>query len=58
MSVSTKSVLGVTGHRPQKLYGFDEAHPGNNYVITAIGQYLKAYKPDEVITGMAIGVDQ
>jgi uncharacterized phage-like protein YoqJ len=51
-------ILGVTGHRPQKLYGYDINAPGNVFVIYAIGDFLKAYKPDKVITGMAIGVDQ
>lgn len=50
--------LGITGHRPQKLYGFDESHPGNTYVINAIGNYLKKLEPEKVYLGMAIGSDQ
>lgn len=50
--------LGITGHRPQKLYGFEESHPGNLFIIYAIGNYLKEFKPTKVITGMALGADQ
>lgn len=51
-------ILGITGHRPKKLYGYDNNHPGNLFVIHAIGDFLKENKPDKVISGMALGVDQ
>ena len=50
-------ILGITGHRPQKLYGYDDRHPGNIFVIYAIEDFLKTYQPHKVITGMAQGVD-
>lgn len=50
--------LGITGHRPQKLYGFNENHPGNLYVIHAIKDSFEKLKPVQVITGMALGADQ
>jgi ribA/ribD-fused uncharacterized protein len=51
-----KFVLTVTGHRPPKLGGYgDKAF--NTLVKLGISQ-LKAIRPDEVITGMALGWDQ
>ena len=51
-------ILGVTGHRPQKMYGFKEGEPANVFVIEAIRDFLKEVEPDKVLTGMALGVDQ
>jgi len=51
-------ILGITGHRPQKLYGFREKDPGNLFVINAIKYFLKEHKPETLVTGMALGVDQ
>jgi uncharacterized phage-like protein YoqJ len=51
-------ILGVTGHRPQKMYGFKESDPANIFVIEAIRDFLKEREPDKVLTGMALGVDQ
>lgn len=51
-------ILGITGHRPKKLYGYNDAHPGNMFIINAIGDFFKEHKPEKVITGMALGVDQ
>ncbi len=50
--------LGITGHRPKKLYGYDEESPGNVFVIHAMGDFFKKHKPEKVITGMALGTDQ
>lgn len=45
-------ILGITGHRPAKLYGKLEA------VEVAIAVKLAELKPSRLITGMALGVDQ
>ncbi len=50
-------VLGITGHRPKKLYGYDDSHPGNLFIINAMGKFFEEYRPDKVITGMALGTD-
>lgn len=51
-------ILGVTGHRPQKMYGFKESDPGNVFVIEAIRDFMKELEIEKVNTGMALGVDQ
>jgi uncharacterized phage-like protein YoqJ len=51
-------VLGITGHRPKTLYGYNDEAPGNIFVIHAMGDFFKQYKPSKVITGMALGTDQ
>lgn len=51
-------ILGTTGHRLQKLYGFKENDPGNIFVIKSMGRFFKEKSPKKVLTGMAIGVDQ
>jgi len=52
------TILGITGHRPNKLYGYDESHPGNSYIINEIHSKLKEINPTKVIIGMALGTDQ
>jgi uncharacterized phage-like protein YoqJ len=51
-------ILGITGHRPKKLYGYDDSHPGNLFVINAMGDFFKKHEPNKVVTGMALGADQ
>lgn len=51
-------ILGVTGHRPQKMYGFKESDPANIFVIEAIRDFMKDLDIEKVNTGMALGVDQ
>lgn len=48
-------ILGVTGHRPNKLGGYT---PANQRRLTAFCVFaLGSYKPEKVITGMALGLD-
>jgi uncharacterized phage-like protein YoqJ len=49
-------ILGVTGHRPDKLGGYTQTVT-DRLVELAIG-CLRNKKPDGVITGMALGWDQ
>jgi uncharacterized phage-like protein YoqJ len=52
--------IAVTGHRPDKLGGYDE----NNPTAAAIKRHMRAFllkpanRPEMAITGMALGIDQ
>lgn len=50
--------LTVTGHRPDKIGGYDERNKLRLLVRKAIYAKLRELKPDYGITGMALGVDQ
>lgn len=50
-------VVAVTGHRPDKLGGWDPLHPVVAQVRKALRDALAATWPAHVITGMALGVD-
>jgi len=51
--------LGVTGHRPNGLPGgYDETHPFYTWLRNEIRNKISQLKPSEIITGMALGVDQ
>lgn len=55
------SVIGVTGHRPEKLgmSGLDlPSNPIFRYVMIKTKDILDEIKPSKVITGMALGYDQ
>jgi uncharacterized phage-like protein YoqJ len=49
--------LVITGHRPSKLGGYNNKKV-HNRIIKAIEETILLLKPDILITGMAIGVDQ
>jgi len=51
-------IVAFTGHRPQKLGGFKLPNPIYNNVCQQIEKTLRELKPDKVISGMALGVDQ
>jgi uncharacterized phage-like protein YoqJ len=51
-------IIAFTGHRPQKLGGFKLPNPIYINVCRQIEQTLKDLKPEKVISGMALGVDQ
>lgn len=51
-------ILSVTGHRPDKLGGYRIPNPVYNEVIQRLDIALMTLRPDKVITGMALGVDQ
>lgn len=52
-----KKTMCITGHRPNKLYGYDYMH--KSYI--AMGHYIRKFILDNAITdvysGMALGVD-
>lgn len=51
-------IVAFTGHRPDKLGGYKLPNPTYSYVCQRIEQALLELKPDTVISGMALGVDQ
>ena len=60
-------VISVTGHRPNKLFGYEWNTPGNQALMEKMATVLKqtlddaknrGYHKFRVITGMALGVDQ
>lgn len=55
-------IIAFTGHRPDKLpnkeTGYRIPNPTYIHVCQKIDKALKEFKPEKVITGMALGVDQ
>lgn len=51
-------IVAFTGHRPNKLGGFSLPNPTYIKVCQQIESTLKELKPEKVISGMALGVDQ
>ena len=52
-------IVAFTGHRPNKLPGgYKLPNPTYNKVCQEIEKALKDLKPEKVISGMALGVDQ
>lgn len=51
-------IIAFTGHRPDKLGGWDPFNPVAARVRRAIEAELSRARPDWVISGMALGVDQ
>lgn len=46
-----------TGHRPNKLWGYDISQPKYKELLNLIKEQLKLCKADYVISGMALGFD-
>lgn len=51
-------IVAFTGHRPDKLGGYNLPNPTYSYVCQEIEKLLLELKPEKVISGMALGVDQ
>lgn len=51
-------IVAFTGHRPDKLGGYETPNPTQRWVCWCLHDELLALKPDQTITGMAQGVDQ
>lgn len=49
------SIVAVTGHRPDKLGGYDQN--AMDWLVAVAYKSLRLLKPDAVITGMALGWD-
>lgn len=48
----------VTGHRPNKLGGYDENNPIRVALKDVMRERLAALSPEEAMCGMALGIDQ
>lgn len=51
-------IVAFTGHRPDKLGGYDADNPVAKAVKQALRAKLRKLAPAKAITGMALGVDQ
>jgi len=51
-------IIAFTGHRPNKLGGYKIPNPTYTKVCQEIDKALKELKPEKIISGMALGVDQ
>ncbi len=51
-------IVAFTGHRPNKLGGYKIPNPTYIKVCQEIDKALKELKPEKVISGMALGIDQ
>lgn len=51
-------IISFTGHRPNKLGGFNIPNPTYDFVVKSIRDLLIDLKPEKAISGMALGVDQ
>jgi uncharacterized phage-like protein YoqJ len=51
-------IVGFTGHRPQKIGGFELPNPTYIYVCQQLETYLKELGPEKAVSGMAVGYDQ
>lgn len=54
----TEGVVAVTGHRPDKLGGYDRGNPLRTWIRERLSESLSNINPKRCISGMAIGVDQ
>lgn len=50
--------IAVTGHRPHKLGGYSPSNPLKKRIKEVMAKIIDLLKPEEVISGMALGVDQ
>lgn len=51
-------ILGITGHRPHKLGGYDDSKNKSSSIKDVLRDYFTQTKPSCVVSGMALGVDQ
>lgn len=51
-------ILGVTGHKPNKLGSYKIPNPTYNFVMAETAKTVLEYKPSKIITGLCIGYAQ
>lgn len=51
-------IIGITGHRPNKLGGYDDKHNRAESIKQILKEIFMEKKPSCVVSGMALGVDQ
>jgi uncharacterized phage-like protein YoqJ len=55
---SANMVLGITGHRPSKLGGYNDKTNKSSQIKDVLKKCFLQSKPNCVVSGMALGVDQ
>jgi uncharacterized phage-like protein YoqJ len=55
--IATKMIIAATGHRPDKLWGYDLKNPNYKILHDKIVATLKEHDVTHCISGMALGVD-
>lgn len=50
--------LALTGHRPNKLWGYDLSNERYQQVAEQLAEYCRKHNVDTIISGMALGFDQ
>jgi uncharacterized phage-like protein YoqJ len=56
--IISAEVIAVTGHRPDKIGGYDFQAPQRMWIRDQLRERLLIYRPKRCISGMALGVDQ
>ena len=51
-------ILGITGHRPPLLGGYDIPNPTYEKIYKALQDKFHELNPEKIISGMALGTDQ
>lgn len=52
------TIVAFTGHRPNKIGGYQLPNPTYIHICQQIDKVLRELKPDKVISGGALGIDQ
>lgn len=58
MALETKLVLGITGHRPHKLGGYNDKTNRSQQIKYMLKKCFVQAQPTCIVSGMALGVDQ
>lgn len=51
-------IIGISGHRPEKLGSYKTPNPIYNFVMAETAKVFAKYKPNRILIGMCIGYDQ
>jgi uncharacterized phage-like protein YoqJ len=51
-------IIGITGHRPKTLGGYNIPNPTYNFVLSETEKFLRQSEATKIVTGMCIGYDQ
>lgn len=51
-------IIGITGHRPHKLGGYDDRTNRSRFIKPKLKEFFQKLKPSCIVSGMALGVDQ
>lgn len=56
--MSNQIIVAATGHRPNKIGGYDPQNPQRAWLKRQMRLLLEKLKPSYTISGMALGIDQ